>query len=158
MSRAFVKEVDDAPPMVPERTVSAAPNRVTPRGASLIAQAIATIERALVETADPACHPALRRDLRYWQSRRSTSQIAPLESAPARVGFGTSVTIQRGQMRQTLTIVGEDEADPASGMLAWTAPLARALEGAEAGDIVAFEAAGKVDPVTVLAVDAICPS
>jgi transcription elongation GreA/GreB family factor len=43
-------------------------------------------------------------------------------------------------------------------MLAWTAPLARALEGAEAGDIVAFEAAGKVDPVTVLAVDAICPS
>ena len=35
----------------------------------------------------------------------------------------------------TLRIVGEDEADPAAGRIAWTAPVAQALLGAEAGEI-----------------------
>jgi hypothetical protein len=35
MSRAFVKEIDDALPLpLPERPISEAPNLVTPRGAS----------------------------------------------------------------------------------------------------------------------------
>jgi hypothetical protein len=45
MSRAFVKEVDDAPVASPqERPVSAAPNLVTTRGARLIEQAIVALE------------------------------------------------------------------------------------------------------------------
>lgn len=35
-------------------------------------------------------------------------------------------------------IVGHDEADPARNRLAFTAPLARALLGGEAGDITDF--------------------
>ena len=32
--------------------------------------------------------------------------------------------------------VGEDEADPTAGLIGWRAPLAQALDGAEAGDEV----------------------
>jgi transcription elongation GreA/GreB family factor len=32
-------------------------------------------------------------------------------------------------------IVGEDEADPAQGRIAWTAPVARVLLGAAVGDL-----------------------
>jgi transcription elongation factor GreB len=32
-------------------------------------------------------------------------------------------------------IVGEDEADPDTGRIAWTSPVARALLGAEEGDL-----------------------
>jgi transcription elongation GreA/GreB family factor len=35
---------------------------------------------------------------------------------------------------QTYRIVGEDEADPEAGLLAWTSPVARALLGATIGD------------------------
>ena len=35
---------------------------------------------------------------------------------------------------RTLTIVGDDEADASAGRIGWSAPLARALIGAKAGD------------------------
>jgi transcription elongation GreA/GreB family factor len=36
-------------------------------------------------------------------------------------------------------LVGEDEADAASGLISWTAPLAQALLGREAGENVPFQ-------------------
>ena len=36
--------------------------------------------------------------------------------------------------RRTVMIVGDDESDAASGRIGWSAPLARALIGAKAGD------------------------
>jgi transcription elongation GreA/GreB family factor len=152
MSRAFVKEIDDAPAILQDRALSAAPNRVTPRGASLIAREIAGLEHALAVMPDSEGHAVLRRDLRYWMARHNTMQIVPADPAPKRAAFGAAVTIRRGNVRRRMTIVGEDEADPAVGLLAWTAPLARAVEGAEPGDVVEFEAAGKNELVTVLAV------
>ena len=152
MSRAFVKEIDDAPEILQDRAVSAAPNRVTPHGALLIAQEITDLERALAASSNVEGHAALRRDLRYWMARHSTMQILPADPSPKQVAFGTAVTIRRGTTDRTLTIVGEDEADPAAGLMAWTAPLARAVNGAEPGDIVAFESAGNGEPVTILAV------
>ena len=41
----------------------------------------------------------------------------------------------RGE-RRTYRLVGEDEADPTAGRISWFAPLARALAGREAGDVV----------------------
>ncbi|KMO27425.1 transcription elongation factor, partial [Methylobacterium tarhaniae] len=50
---------------------------------------------------------------------------------------GSTVTIARDDgPEQTFRIVGEDEADPAKGTLAYVAPLARALTGKQAGDSV----------------------
>jgi transcription elongation factor GreB len=37
--------------------------------------------------------------------------------------------------RRTLTLVGDDEADAAKGLVGWNAPLARALRGAAVGDL-----------------------
>ena len=151
MSRAFVKERDDAPEApVAERPVSNAPNLVTPRGLRLIEARVGALEAALrLPGADEA---ALRRDLRYWQLRRATAQLVVPEEQPKSVGIGTSATIRRGVLMSKVSIVGEDESDPASGRIAWTAPLARALEGAEKGDIVELEAGGRIEDVLVVEV------
>ena len=72
--------------------------------------------------------------------------------AAAQVGFGSRVTIRRGILMSDVWIVGEDEADPRRGRIASNAPLARALEGAERGDVVEIEAGGRIEEVRVLAV------
>jgi transcription elongation GreA/GreB family factor len=52
------------------------------------------------------------------------------------VVFGTAVTVRREDGTVlTFRIVGEDEADPGAGRIAWTAPVAHALLGAEPGEI-----------------------
>ena len=152
MSRAFVRDVDDAPePPPPERAGSGAPNLVTPRGARLIDAIIADLQAALA-TASGDDEARLRRDLRYWTLRRSTARVVEPEPDPQQAGFGTRVTIRRGILMSDVWIVGEDEAEPGKGRIAWTAPLARALEGAERGEVVELEAGGRTEEVRVLAV------
>lgn len=152
MSRAFVKDDDGAPPPPPlERPISAAPNLVTPRGARLIDEAIAALETEIAASVDEEAAAPLRRDLRYWQSRRATAQLTAAEEEGA--GFATRVTIRRGGKMLTIAIVGEDEADPSEGRIAWTAPLARALDGAEPGDVAELEAGGRRESIAVLAVE-----
>ena len=154
MSRAFVKEDSDSPPEPPlERPVSSAPNRVTLRGARLIDEAIADLEMA-IERADEDEETALRRDLRYWTARRASAQLVAPTPAPEAVGFGTRATIVRGGRTQTVEIVGEDEADPGQGRIAWTSPLAMALEGAEPGESVELAAGGRTVPIEVVDVAA----
>jgi transcription elongation GreA/GreB family factor len=155
MSRAFVKEMEDEPPQPPlERPVSAAPNLVTPRGARLIEDTVARLEHELAAASGEEAVAALRRDLRYWVARHASMRITPPDPAPAAVGFGVRVTVRRGGVASDIVIVGEDEADPAAGLIAWTAPLARALDGAEPGEEIDFEAGGRREPVAVLAVAA----
>lgn len=51
------------------------------------------------------------------------------------VRFGATVEVaDEDDIRRTLTIVGDDEADAANGLVGWSAPLARALIGAKVGD------------------------
>ena len=155
MSRAFVKEMDDAPPPPPlERPVSLAPNRVTPRGAALIEASVAALEGQLAATSGEEAIALIRRDLRYWVARHATMRIAPPDPAPGAVAFGVRATIARGAVTSDIAIVGEDEADPPAGLIAWTAPLARALDGAEVGEVVEFEAGGRVEEIKVIAVAA----
>lgn len=150
MSRAFTKEIDDAPPPPPaERTMSSAPNLVTPRGARLIGEAIARIEAQMAEASGERL-AELGRDLRYWSARQAVMQVVTPEPDPGTVCFGSKVEIERGGRVVQLRIVGEDEADPAAGRIAWTSPLARALEGAEAGESVPFQAGGRAEEITVL--------
>jgi transcription elongation GreA/GreB family factor len=154
MSRAFVKEEDSAPPPPPlERPVSSAPNLVTPRGARLIDERVAELERALGEAADESAAAPLRRDLRYWLARRASARLVAPDPAPRAVGFGARVTIRRGGRESRIRIVGEDEADPELGLIAWTSPLARTLDEAEPGETVELSAGGRTVPVAVLAVE-----
>ena len=153
MSRAFVKEDDQAlPEPAIERPVSTAPNRVTARGARLIDEEIERLEAALAAEPGEEEEGSLRRDLRYWTTRRASAQLVEPVEAPEAVAFGTRVTIRRGGEVQKVEIVGEDEADPAEGRIAWTSPLARALEEAEPGETVELEAGGRAEAIEVIGV------
>jgi transcription elongation GreA/GreB family factor len=154
MSRAFVREDSEAPPPAPiERPVSSAPNRVTPRGLRLIGDEIGRLEAAIAATEDEEALAMLRRDLRYWSTRSASAQPVEPDPDPQAAGFGTRVAIRRGGETSEIRIVGEDEADPAEGRIAWTSPLARALDEAEPGETVEMEAGGRVEKIEVLGVE-----
>lgn len=150
MSVAFRRESDDEH-LEPrfELPIPPGPNLVTPRGRALIEERIVALEAALAAAADDEAAKPIARDLRYWKTRRATA----IETAPRAdgvVGFGSHVRFALGGKERAVTLVGDDEADPAAGLLSFSAPLARALMGAEAGEAVAFN--GKEDAIEVLVV------
>ena len=61
--------------------------------------------------------------------------VDPSEQATDEIRFGATVELadEDGNGR-VLTIVGDDEADATAGLIAWSAPVARALIGAKVGD------------------------
>jgi transcription elongation GreA/GreB family factor len=147
MSRAFIKETDAAPVDLPDRPVSAHPNLVTPEGLAAIERELARLDAALKPAAaadDKAALAAMQRDLRYWRARRASAQVIERPSDTSIVHFGATVTLRRQNANeppgrtQTFRIVGEDEAEPAKGTLSHVSPLARALFGKAAGEIVGF--------------------
>ncbi|MBP7002008.1 GreA/GreB family elongation factor [Amaricoccus sp.] len=155
MSRAFVKEDDgDRPEALPELPVSAAPNLVTERGLRGIEAKVAGIEAALAAGPDETHQARLRRDLRYWALRRATARPTAPDPADPAAQFGSVVTyLDPEGERRTVTIVGEDEADPSAGTIAYVAPVARALTGARPGDVVTVTLRGRPADLEVLAVE-----
>jgi transcription elongation GreA/GreB family factor len=145
MSRAFVKETDDAAPL-PERPLSEHPNLVTPEGLAAIEHEIDRLGAAHADalvSGDSAAGAAVARDLRYWSARRASAELVEQPADHSTVQFGATVTVRRGDGReQTFRIVGEDEAEPSRGTLSHISPLARALFGKAVGDVA--EVAGGV--------------
>jgi transcription elongation GreA/GreB family factor len=138
MSRAFVKDQEDVPEELPERPVSSNRNFVTPRGLRLIDEKFETLRRELAHAQHESDRSAIAlasRDLRYWTQRRANAQLVEPPRQPETTAFATAVTILRGDgRRQRFAIVGEDEADPAKGSIAYSSPVARALLGKHKGD------------------------
>ena len=147
MSRAFVKETaESAPP--PERMVDDGPNLVTPEGLAQIGAHITRIEAAMQTETNVLLRETLARDLRYWEIRKSTAEVAPPPDTD-KVSFGSTVTISRKGRQQTFHIVGVDEADAAKGLISFRSPLAQAILGAKVGDIIeAAEPLGEIEVVT----------
>jgi transcription elongation factor GreB len=144
VSRAFVKEDDDAPDEpLPPRPVSEQPNYVTAKGLAQLRSRLAELETQRVELTpqadtDDAARDRLRnieRDLRYYRVRVESALLGgPQGRAAAVVGFGATVTVLDGSgTRSRYTIVGEDEAEPDEGLVSWVSPLARVLEGGHVG-------------------------
>jgi len=132
MSRAFVKDLEDAVEELPDRPISPHPNLVTAEGLARIEAEVARLQQD-----HAAALARAARDLRYWTARRASAQLVPEPSDRSKVHFGATVSIVRdGGRRQTFRIVGEDEADPAHGTLSHVSPLARALFGKQVGDTV----------------------
>ena len=148
MSRAFVKEsAESAPP--PERMVEEGPNLVTAEGLAQIEAHVSRIEAALKTEANPLLRETLERDLRYWSVKKASAEIVPPPGGED-VAFGSRVTISRKNRRQVFRIVGVDEADPAKGLISFRSPLAAAILGARAGEIVeAAEPLGEIEIVSV---------
>jgi transcription elongation GreA/GreB family factor len=138
MSVAFRRESDEEhkEPRF-ELPLPAGPNLVTHRGYDLIKARTEELEAAVASASNDERRAELQRDLRYWRTRLATARLAPAASGDA-VAFGTHVVMEQDGRARTVTIVGHDEADPASGLIAFTSPLAQALMGAEPGeDIIA---------------------
>lgn len=147
MSRAFVNEdAGNDRPDLPELPVPPGPNIVTPRGlAALRAQIVrrqADLARlkARSERLDKLPEAAAERDLRWLEARlKAAVVIDPATHDLSEVAFGLSVTVADSDGRETTyEIVGEDEADATRHRIAPNAPLARALIGAQVGDLVTW--------------------
>ena len=145
MSRAFVRETDGAeiPQDLPERPVSPHPNFVTARGLQQIEQRIHELEAAREEpkrSEDKDALARVDRDLRYWLQRKASAKLVEPESAPAKARFGVRVTLlDEDGAQRSYTLVGEDEADPAHGLISWISPIAQSLIGASVGDEVKLQ-------------------
>jgi transcription elongation GreA/GreB family factor len=122
---------------------------VTPRGLTLIGARVAELEAAVTAEDDADRVAALRRDLRYWHTRQATAELAPAPP-PGTVGLGMRVTFRLNGAARSVAIVGMDEADPGAGLIGFQAPLARALIGAEAGEMLPF--GGREDAIEVVEV------
>ena len=93
--------------------------------------------KAAVAKKERTAIAATRRELRYWNARRSSAQVVEPAADKSKVHFGATATVRRDDGRaQTFRIVGEDEAEPARGTISYVSPLGRALLGGMVGDTV----------------------
>jgi len=149
MSVAFRRESDDEhkEPAF-ELPIAVGPNLVTARGLRLLGEEVMRIEAEIATTPDEEARKKMQRRLRYFHTRQSTAEVqTPPEEGI--VGIGARVTYRLNGAERTVTIVGGDEADPARGHIAFSAPLARAMMGAESGESVEYQ--GREDAIELLA-------
>ena len=143
MSKAFTKDDRPDEPVVVRHRPSlpeGLPNYVTRRGLQGLRDLLATTE------------PGARRS-----ELEQRIAIAVLAAPPANrdeIRFGARVKLRdaAGALRQ-VRLVGVDEADPGNGLVAFLAPLARALLGRGVGDRVTVRAPGGAEELEVLTVD-----
>ena len=150
MSVAFRRDSDEEH-LEPkfELPIPPGPNFVTPRGLALIEARNVELEAQLATGLSDDERKVVLRDARYWRQRLASAQPAPVADGMS-VAIGTRVTFERGGVSRMLEIVGHDEADLAADRIAFSAPLARALLGAEIGEEV--DLPGSPDPITVVAI------
>ena len=163
MSKAFTdEEADDLPAIVRPRAPlpPGVPNYVTARGLEALHAELARFaaERAQVEAI--ANEKERARALGAIASRRAeleeriaTAQVVGPSSDLGVVRFGASVQVAGENGERRYRIVGVDEADAASGAIAFTSPLARALLGKRKGDAVIVRAPGGDEELELVAVD-----
>jgi transcription elongation factor GreB len=156
VSKAFTK--DDGPaeaPILRRRAPLPAgvPNYVTPRGLQALRDELAALDAGAPAGSNaPAvqAHAARRTEL---EQRIATAVVPPPPADRAEIRFGARVrAASAGGDVRDLRLVGVDEADPAANAIAFVAPLARALLGRRAGDVVSVQTPGGEEELTVVAV------
>ena len=143
MSKAFTKDDRaDEPVVVRHRSPlpDGVPNYVTPRGVQALRAALAAAE------------PGARRSELERQVAAAVPAPPPADRDEIRFGARVTMRDRNGDMRR-VQIVGVDEASPAAGLIAFVAPLARALLGRRVGDAVTVRAPGGAEELEVLTID-----
>jgi transcription elongation GreA/GreB family factor len=130
-----------------ELPIPPGPNPVTEAGLAQIQARVEQLEASVAATLDETRLAEAKRDLRYWRARQATAHVAPPPPAD-QVAFGSRVGFRLRGVARTLDIVGDDEADPSLGRIAFSAPLARALIGTGIGDFADF--AGEPDAIEII--------
>ena len=153
MSVAFRRESDEEhkEPRF-ELPIPPGPNLVTAAGLAQTEAKVTELEAVAAAEPEAERRAPIERELRYWRTRLATAELPPPPPA-GEAAFGSRVTFRLNGATRTLDIAGDDEADPANAKIAFSAPLARALIGAGAGDFSDF--GGQADAIEVLSVTAI---
>ncbi len=143
VSKAFTKDDRPDEPVVVRHRPSVpdgVPNYVTARWLAAL--------RAELAAAEPG---ARRSEL---EQRIAAAVVAPLPTDRDEIRFGARVKLRArdGQLRE-VQLVGVDEADPANGLIAFVAPLARALLGRRVGDEAIVRAPGGAEELEILSLD-----
>lgn len=88
---------------------------------------------------------------------RARTVVIDLPHAPHKVGIGTVVTIEDQESGQVSRyfVAGFEDGDPARDRLSYTAPLAKALLGAEAGDLRSFSLNNRTREFAILAINSV---
>ncbi|MEZ0611169.1 GreA/GreB family elongation factor [Fibrella sp. WM1] len=150
MSRAFLKnETADDPVVIPARAPLPpnTPNYVTPRGLNLLRAELTELEaeHARIQATGAADDPDRTRQLAELNGRvgalnsriASARLVEPQQQPTDEVRFGATVTLRAtGQPDWQLTIVGVDEANASQRRIAFTAPVARLMQGKRLGETV----------------------
>jgi transcription elongation factor GreB len=163
VSKAFTREDGNDAPAVPRRRAplpAGLPNYVTARGLQALRDELAALDPVAASGASGAAQPAPRSDLQALAARRAeleqritTAVPAPPPADHDEIRFGARVRVRAPDGRpREVQIVGVDEADPAAGLIAFVAPLARALLGRRIGDQVTVRTPGGEEELEVLAV------
>jgi transcription elongation factor GreB len=153
VSKAFTKDDDNDVAPVPRRRApipEGTPNYVTSRGLRILRDELAQLGAVPsgVEGAD-----ARAAWLNELERRIAIAVVAPAPEHRDEVRFGATIRVQdaEGKVRE-LQIVGVDESDAARGLVAFTAPLARALLGRRVTDVVGVRRPGGEDELTIVGV------
>jgi hypothetical protein len=133
-----------------ELPIPPGPNLVTARGKAMIDEKCAEYEAAIAAGA---------------MRRKSNPPAAICAIGAHACGDGSGNARARWFLRRlwrdgsvrlkgkerTITIVGDDEADPAAGLLSFSAPLSRAMMEAEPGECVDF--GGVAEAIEIMAIE-----
>ena len=95
------------------------------------------------------------RRLRYLTKRIEAAVIVDPAQQPRRdqVFFGAKVTYINGKDQEiTVCLVGADEADASAGLISYLSPIARAILGAQVGDVVELRTPGGRDSLEILSI------
>lgn len=164
MSKAFKGEdASEAPIVVLPRAPlpEGQTNYVTPRGLAALQRERGDLQR---ERAQREAHPdvdsahamaVLTARLAALQERLASALLVERPALPPdRARFGASVRARAADGTERIwTLVGVDEADAASGLIAFTAPLARAFLGKRVGDVVRVRAPRGTEEWEILAIE-----
>ena len=176
MSKAFVKETDDAEelPEAPGGLPPGSKNYITPDGFRRLQEELNHLSRTerprVVETVAWAAGNGDRsengdyiygkqrlreidRRMRFLAKRLENAEIVDpaRQSRLDQVFFGATVTKanEKGDER-TVTIIGVDEIDADRGRVSWVSPVARALLKAREGDVVELRTPTGINRIEII--------
>ena len=162
MSSAFVKEGDqEEVPIIPPRAAlpPGITNYVTPAGMEQLLAEQKQLEDeknglALEnETEQRRALTVLNSRLLLLQERINSAVVLNPEDVPqGEVRFGAKVTLRDTDTRQIqqFQIVGVDEANIKNQKIAFVAPIARAVNGKKAGDVVQIKIGSQIRKLEIL--------
>ncbi len=160
MSRGFVKEDDqEEAPIIPPRAAlpDGVTNYVTPQGLKSLQEERKELENERAnlssenETERRRAAMLIDGKLNLLVDRLSSAQVISAKDQPKdEVRFGALVKFKMNGNIQKFQIVGVDEADVKKQKIAFTAPIAKALNGKKVGEEVTFKLGNENRKIEIL--------